>query len=169
MFPWLGQLMYWSCITDLNLPCTFNTWAQITFLHMWLLTARFRLFPAEFAPSWHQHLLDHFSFDAERRMIEYHALAASGVRQRYLKDLFIQWRGSLAAYDEGVVKGDAVLAGAVWRNIFGGRELRDGDVESIAAVVGYIRHWLRALDKIDDGEVAGGWVEFDQVKVAKQA
>ncbi|KAK5092126.1 Serine carboxypeptidase 3, partial [Cryomyces antarcticus] len=59
---------------DLGLTPTFNTWAQISFLHMYLLTVRFRYFPPDHAPAWHQHLLDHFSYAAEDRMATYHGM-----------------------------------------------------------------------------------------------
>lgn len=36
-----------------------------------------------------------------------------------MKDMLEQYRGSVAAYDEGLVSGDAVLAAAIWRNVFG--------------------------------------------------
>jgi len=142
--------------TGIALTPTFNTWAQITFIYMYMFTVRFRLFPAAHAPSWHQHLLDHFFHDAEDRMAMYHGMVARGVRNKYLKDLYIQWRGVLAAYDEGLVKGDAVLATAVWRNVFKGAE--DADVRALAEIVGFMRKELKRLEEASDGEVAsGGW------------
>lgn len=36
-----------------------------------------------------------------------------------MRDMLEQYRGSVSAYDEGLVAGDAVLAAAIWRNIFG--------------------------------------------------
>lgn len=137
---------------------TFNTRAQITFIYMYMLTVRFRLFPAAHAPSWHQHLLDHFFHDAEDRMAMYHGMVARGVRNKYLKDLYIQWRGVLAAYDEGLVKGDAVLATAVWRNVFKGAE--DADVRTLAEIVGFMRKELKRLEEASDGEVASGDWKF---------
>ncbi|OCL11488.1 hypothetical protein AOQ84DRAFT_353022 [Glonium stellatum] len=137
---------------------TFNTWAQITFIYMYMLTVRFRLFPAAHAPSWHQHLLDHFFHDAEDRMAMYHGMVARGVRNKYLKDLYIQWRGVLAAYDEGLVKGDAVLATAVWRNVFKGSQ--DADVRALAEIVGFMRKELKRLEEASDGEVASGDWKF---------
>ena len=75
-----------------------------------------------------------------------HNMSARGIRNRYLKDLFIQWRGTLAAYDEAAVKGDAWLAAAVWRNLFKADE--DVDWEKVALVVSYMRRMVRALDKV---------------------
>jgi cytochrome b pre-mRNA-processing protein 3 len=125
---------------------------------MYILTVRLRLFPAEHAQAWHQHLLDHFSFDAEMRMETLHSISARSVRARYLKDLFIQWRGVLAAYDEGLVKGDAVLAAAVWRNIFKGAE--DVNAVDLAMVVSYLKREVASVGYMSDEEVASGTVKF---------
>lgn len=125
---------------------------------MYLLTARLRSFPPAHAPTWHQHLLDHFFYIAEDRMVTAHNIAARSVRNKYLKDLFVQWRGLMAGYDEGLVKGDAVLATAVWRNVFKGSE--EVDFRGVGEVVSYIRGVLRGLDEMGDEAVAGGEVVF---------
>lgn len=143
---------------DLGLSCAFNTWAQVTFLHMYILTVRIRLFPAEHAPTWQQHLIDHFSFAAEQKMEQQHAITSGSIRSRYLKDLFIQWRGILAAYDEGLVKGDAVMAAAVWRNIFKGAE--DVDPVQLATVVSYLRREIARVGALPDDLIANGVVDF---------
>jgi cytochrome b pre-mRNA-processing protein 3 len=142
----------------LELPVTFNTWAQIMYLHMYALTARLRKFPAQHVRIWEQNLLDHFFYAAEDRMAMWHGMAARGIRNKYLKDLWVQWRGVLVSYDEGLIKGDAVLAGAVWRNVFQARE--DVNLEDVAAVVGYLRRELARLDKLSDGQISSGEVGF---------
>ncbi|KAL8951087.1 MAG: hypothetical protein Q9222_002927 [Ikaeria aurantiellina] len=142
----------------LGLAPTFTTWSQITFLHMYILTVRLRAFPASHAPSWHQHLMDHFFYSAEERMVREHNIQARSIRNKYLKDLFVQWRGLMAGYDEGLVKGDAVLATAVWRNIFKGAE--DVDLKGLGEVVSYMRGVLKGLDKMEDEEVADGEIQF---------
>lgn len=145
---------------DLGLLVTFNTWAQVTMLHMYLLTVRLRMFPADHARYWHQNLLDHFFYACEDRMAVNHGMSARSVRNKYLKDLFVQWRGSLAAYDEGLIKGDAVMAAAVWRNVFSGKE--DVDVVQVAKVVAWMRRSLKELDNMRDEEVAGGKISFPE-------
>ena len=142
----------------LGLTPTFNTWAQVTFLHMYLLTVRMRCFPAEHAPTWHQHLLDHFFYMAEGRLATVHDINSGAIRSKYLKDLFLQWRGLLAGYDEGLIRGDAVLATAVWRNIFKADE--DLDFRSLGEVVSYMRGVLSGLDGMKDDAIAGGEVVF---------
>ena len=125
---------------------------------MYLLTTRIRCFPAEHASTWHQHLLDHFFYEAEERMTVLHQLHARGVRNRYLKDLFVQWRGAMASYDEGLMKGDAVLAAAVWRNVFKADE--EVDLKGVGMVVSFMRRVLKTLDSVEDEVVASGRVRF---------
>jgi cytochrome b pre-mRNA-processing protein 3 len=151
----------------LELPVTFNVWAQVMYLHMYALTARLRKFPAQHVRIWEQNLLDHFFYAAEDRMAMWHGMAARGIRNKYLKDLWVQWRGVLVSYDEGLIKGDAVLAGAVWRNVFQGRE--DVDITDVAAVVSYLRRELSRLDKLPDNVISTGDIKFlnpaEEIKV----
>ena len=143
----------------LGLRPTFVNWAQITFLHMYLILVRLRCFPPNQFPLYSQHLLDHFFHMAEDRMISHHNISARSVRNKYLKDYFLQWRGLQAGYDEGLVKGDAVLAAAVWRNVFQAKE--DVDWRGVGDVVSYIRGCIKALEQIpDDVVVSGGGVAF---------
>lgn len=117
-------------------------------LHMYLVFARLRNLDKDTAKSWQAQLVDHFFFDAEERMDVNHGISSRGLRSKYLKDVFVQWRGIIMAYDEGVVKGDAVLASAVWRNVFKGRE--DASVRDIAAIVSWMRLCLKMLDQMPD-------------------
>jgi cytochrome b pre-mRNA-processing protein 3 len=127
-------------------------------LHMYILSARFRCLDPAKSPSWQQHLLDHYFYTAENKMTVEHNMHARGTRNRYLKDLFSQGRGLLAAYDEGLVKGDAVLAAAVWRNVFKANE--EVDLTHVATVVSYLRHELRRVEALADEQVEMGQVEF---------
>ncbi|OJD34886.1 ubiquinol-cytochrome c [Diplodia corticola] len=155
----------------LGLTPTFNTWAQITFLHMYALTTRIRQFPKEHAPAWHQHLLDHFFYEAENKMVIHHNMQARGIRNRYLQDLFIQWRGVMAAYDEALVKGDAMMAAALWRNIWKADEINPS---GLATVVSYLRREIQRLENISDedftsGQVSFGGPELEEALVAKES
>ncbi|RYP04722.1 hypothetical protein DL764_004272 [Monosporascus ibericus] len=133
---------------DFKLPPTFSTWSQVTMLHMYLVFARLRNLEPDAARSWQKQLVDHFFFDAEDKMELNHGLHSRGLRHRYLKDLFVQWRGVIVAYDEGVVKGDPVLAAALWRNVFKARE--DVDVRALAAIVSWMRLCFKMLDQMPD-------------------
>lgn len=86
-----------------------------------------------------------------------HGLITRGIRNKYLKDLFVQWRGVLAAYDEGLVKGDAVLAAAVWRNLWKGSHVgpdgKELDWTKIARVVAYMRRVLTELSKVSEADL----------------
>lgn len=130
------------------MPPTFSTWSHVTMLHLYLLNARVRCFERDVYRQWQQQLVDHFFFDAEKKMHVDHHITSSALRQRYLRDIFVQWRGLLLAYDEGLVKGDAVLASAVWRNLFKGDP--GADPRSLAAVVGWMRGCLQQLELTSD-------------------
>lgn len=117
-------------------------------LHLWLINARLRCFDREAFHNWQHQLTDHFFFECEKKMHVDHHITSSALRQRYLKDIFVQWRGLLLAYDEGLIKGDAILASAVWRNLFKGSE--DTDPRALLAVVGWIRSTLLQLEATSD-------------------
>ncbi|KAL4997767.1 ubiquinol-cytochrome C chaperone-domain-containing protein [Aspergillus recurvatus] len=146
---------------ELGLVPTFSTWSQITFLHMYLLTVRLRALPShESLQTYSRHLIDHFSHNAEYRMDVLHGLTSRTIRNKFLKDLFIQWRGVLAAYDEGLIKGDAVLGAAVWRNLWkasyntpDGKEI---DWEKVARVVAYMRRMLSELSELHEADLILG-------------
>jgi cytochrome b pre-mRNA-processing protein 3 len=145
-------------ITELDLPPTFSTWSQVTFLHMYLLTVRLRALPSiESVRTHSRHLVDHFSLNAEERMATLHNISSRSIRNKYLKDLFIQWRGVIAAYDEGLVKGDAVLGAAVWRNIWKAsattHDGRDLDWSQVATVVAYMRRVLSEMSEMSEADL----------------
>ena len=65
----------------------------------------------------------------------------------------------MAGYDEGLARGeDAVLATAVWRNVFGGDE--EVDFRGVGVVVSYILGVLNGLDKMEDEGLSRGEVVF---------
>ena len=119
-------------------------------LHLYLLLARVRCQERSAAKMWEQLLVDHFFLEAEERMDLLHGLRSAALRQRFLRDLFHQWRGLVLSLDEGVARGDAVLAAAVWRNLYKARD--DVDPRVLAAVVSYLRRNLRRLDRTADVE-----------------
>ncbi|KIW22718.1 hypothetical protein, variant [Cladophialophora immunda] len=141
--------------TTIDLPPTFSTWSQVTFLHMYVIVTHLRASlesETEFQ-DYHRYLIEHFSRAAEDKMILLHNLAAQGIRSRYLKDLFLQYRGILASYDEGLVKGDAVLASAIWRNLF--RADEQVDWEKVCLVVAYLRRTVRRAGVLSLDDLLG--------------
>ena len=142
----------------LKLVPTFNMWAQVTFLHMYLLTVRFRYFSEENSRKWQQHLHDHFFWEAEHRMNIFHGMSQRSLRHRNLKELYNQWRGVIGAYDEGLIRGDAVLATAIWRNIFKADE--QADWRDVALITSFMRRGLKALDGAPDKTLLSASVRF---------
>ncbi|KAJ5485347.1 hypothetical protein N7539_005335 [Penicillium diatomitis] len=143
---------------ELGLVPTFSTWSQITFLHMYLLTVRLRALPnRESFQTYSRHLIDHFSHNAEHRMDDLHDIGSRSIRNKYLKDLFVQWRGIIAAYDEGLIKGDAVLGAAVWRNLWKaeavGPDGKELDWSRIALVVAYMRRVTAQLGRMEEADI----------------
>ncbi|KAH7408560.1 ubiquinol-cytochrome C chaperone-domain-containing protein [Phaeosphaeria sp. MPI-PUGE-AT-0046c] len=142
----------------LGLKPTFSNWAQITFIHMWMLQVRFRMLPQSHSSVWIQHLTNQAFWSAEDRLVIWHKFNANSLRQKQLKDMFAQWRAVLLAYDEGLVKGDAMLAAALWRNLMGGRD--NVDFEKLAQIVGYMRRELKRLDDASHDDVVSGEWKF---------
>ena len=125
---------------------------------MYLLTVRLRALPTrDSVQTYSRHLIDHFSHNAEHRMDVLHDIGSRSIRNKYLKDLFIQWRGIIAAYDEGLVKGDAVLGAAVWRNLWKasstGPDGKDIDWTKVAWVVSYMRRVSSELSKMQEADM----------------
>lgn len=154
-----GARSWW--FTELGLEPTFSVWSQVTFLHMYVLTVKMRTLPDQKAYLEHQrYLVEHFSAAAEDKMALLHGMNARGIRNRYLKDLFQQWRGVIYAYDEGIVKGDAVLASAVWRNLWKAEE--DVDWEKVAMVVAYMRRCIAATSDVGITDIAAALKQSSQ-------
>ncbi|KAL1897709.1 hypothetical protein Sste5346_004017 [Sporothrix stenoceras] len=133
---------------EFNLLPSFSTWSQVTMLHMYLVITRLRCFDKEAYQLWQSMLSDHFFQEAEDKMDRLHHITSRGLRQRHLQDLFMAWRGVIVAYDEGLVRGDAVLAAAVWRNLF--KASPDVDLRHLAAVVAWMRRSMAQLDRMPD-------------------
>ncbi|GAA5970750.1 hypothetical protein JCM11641_004439 [Rhodosporidiobolus odoratus] len=104
---------------ECSLPPSFQTWFSITTLHVWLLSVRFRSLPPPLGRTYIQELINHMFIDVELRMRGPYSVTQSRLIKGYMKDMLEQYHGACAAYDEGLVRGDAVLAAAIWRNVFG--------------------------------------------------
>lgn len=151
-----GAQSWW--FKEIGLEPTFSVWSQVCFLHMYILTVKLRTLESEKVfLDYQRYLIEHFSNAAEDKMALLHGMSARGVRNKFLKDLFQQWRGVLYAYDEGLVKGDAVLGAAVWRNLWKAEE--DVDWEKVAVVVGYMRRCIAGLGDVGVQEIATGLKE----------
>lgn len=137
----------------LELEPTFSVWSQVSFLHMYILIVKLRTLPDQKSFMDHQrYLLEHFSNAAEDKMALLHGMSARGIRNKYLKELFIQWRGIQFAYDQGLVEGDAVLAAAIWRNLWKADE--NVDWEKVAMVVAFMRKAIAGMADEDVNTIA---------------
>ncbi|CAJ0748139.1 3069_t:CDS:2 [Entrophospora sp. SA101] len=124
-------------IEKCDLPDSFQTWFQITLLHVWILMVRCR---SEVGGRVYiQQLVNHFFDDSDWRI-------------RNIHDLLSQFKGAIMSYDEGMCKDDPVLAAALWRNIL----VTEGTAENIAYLVEYVRLELQKLDKYDFEEILQG-------------
>jgi cytochrome b pre-mRNA-processing protein 3 len=133
---------------------------------MWILHARLRCLPEAIAKKIQEELKNHFFYAADERIATKHKINSGPVRNKYLKDIFEQWRGVIFAYDEGVIRGDAVLAMAVWTSIF---KANDGvPVDKVAAVIDYVRSVMQYLDKLSDEEVLRLKVDFPSLMMGSE-
>jgi cytochrome b pre-mRNA-processing protein 3 len=80
--------------------------------------------------------------------------------------------GNTLAYDEGLARGDAILASALWRcvikdhptetnfyrNLFSSNE--NVDAQALTKMVRYIRHQLTVLDDLPDDDVLDAKWQF---------
>ncbi|GAA6058111.1 hypothetical protein JCM3770_005944 [Rhodotorula araucariae] len=104
---------------ECSLPPSFQTWFSLTTLHVWLLSVRFRSLPPPLGRTYIQELINHMFIDVELRIRGPYAVTQGRLIKGYMNDMLEQYHGACAAYDEGLVRGDAVLAAAIWRNVFG--------------------------------------------------
>jgi cytochrome b pre-mRNA-processing protein 3 len=108
---------------------------------------------------WNELLTNHFFWEAEKTMDFDHKMDGQE-RKKYLEQYFQVWTASILAYDEGLVKGDAVLAAAVWRLLFDANQ--EVDPLKIALVVAYIRREVARIGELDDNIIARGYVGFGE-------
>jgi len=105
---------------ECGLPRSYQSWMQITNLHIWLLSVRFRALPAPLGKSYIQEIINHYFIHSETLMRTRYSVKQGRLIKGYLRDMLYQYHGANMGYDEGLVsENDAVLTAAVWRNIFG--------------------------------------------------
>ena len=104
--------------------------------------------PADRYQTWQQHFVNHMFYDLEDMMANRYNIKSSSARNRHLKQFNEQFRGSIAAYDEGLVRGDATLAAALWRNIWDANA--EVDFQKLAMMVGYVRRIISGLENVGD-------------------
>ncbi|KTW27905.1 uncharacterized protein T551_02872 [Pneumocystis jirovecii RU7] len=137
---------------------SFQTWFHITMLHVWMLMVRIRALPKKVTKMYQQELVNHFFEDCEYRMRNDYRIRSERIISFYMKDLLMQFHGSVFAYDEGFYKNDYVLALALWRNLYAGKT--NINISLLAASVLYVRNTLFELDNISDDDIQDAKMSF---------
>ncbi|KAG4305789.1 hypothetical protein PORY_000699 [Pneumocystis oryctolagi] len=143
------------------LPPSFQTWFHITMLHVWMLMVRIRALPKKITKMYQQEFINHFFEDCEYRMRNDYKIRSERIISLYMKDLLMQFHGSVFAYDEGLYRGDSVLALALWRNLYAGKT--DINLSLLAASVLYVRNTLFELDNISDDDIQEAKIHFLEI------
>ncbi|KAF8788653.1 Ubiquinol-cytochrome-c reductase complex like protein [Argiope bruennichi] len=142
-----------------DLPDTFQSWFLIVQLHVWMCTLI--AITEKSGLVFRTHIVDAMWVDVETRLGHLKEVRRS-YRKQFLAEITDQFRASQIAYDEGVLCDDTVLASAVWRTIFGFRNM---DPRVLEAMVFYIRKQIDHLDHQNSEEILfKGAVEFLPLK-----
>ncbi|KAJ9048768.1 Serine carboxypeptidase 3 [Entomophthora muscae] len=159
--------IYFTCIEVLEknkdfffkecgLPDNFQTWFSLGQLHIWIAMVRIR---AETdGRKVNQNLVNRF-FNGVEFHIRDCGVNSERIVAKTAKSLIEAFRGGNLAYDEGICKSDAVLAAALWRNLF---TTADGSIKGkqITYMVRYVRQQLKHVDGISSNYVFNGLITF---------
>ena len=113
-----------------------------------------------------------FFGDVEARMKNSYGVKKSGQVDKYARDTLHRYHGAILAYDEGLLRGDAALASAIWRNFMNagdleisaddGAETSEGalpkearQIVALEQLVQYVHRELHRLGELPDGNVLG--------------
>ncbi|EPY50573.1 ubiquinol cytochrome-c reductase assembly protein Cbp3 [Schizosaccharomyces cryophilus OY26] len=133
-----------------EIPMTFQSWFQITQLHLWILQTRIRALQPQEKQALSQALVTRFFEDMEFRIHKDYRINSDRITGMYLKDLFQQQTGAIFGYDQSMLGNDAVLATAIWRNLFAGSH--NLDLTILAEIVAFVRLNVFELSKISNDE-----------------
>ncbi|ORX74416.1 hypothetical protein DL89DRAFT_289980 [Linderina pennispora] len=144
-------------VAECDLPESFQTWFSTSSLYVWMMLVRIRADPN--AKHYNQELVDCFFRDAEKKIRD-SGVKSGRIVNDTLKDLVSSYKGTVMSLDEGLVRSDAVLAAAIWRNLVP----TDGAILEIDAVTKYVRTQLARLDKTTLEQLIQGEFSFDPIK-----
>ena len=119
---------------------------------MWLLIVRLRREQNHRYIS--QELVNRFFEHIEQNL--YSLNIPANILTREVKDRIGVFHGGVLAYDEGLCATDAVLAGALWRN------LNVKDPIEAAWMTRWVRRECQRLEKVTSEEIQRGLVEFEE-------
>ena len=124
-----------------------------------MLHTRLRCYPPETARIYQQTLTDAFFEDIEMRIYYEYNIKSQRYIQNQLKEFYENFRGLTIAYDEGLIKTDAVLAAAFWRNLYQNTPT-SVDFEKLAKIVNYFWKNMKLLDMSGQNAFATGEFGF---------
>ncbi|PRP87696.1 hypothetical protein PROFUN_02396 [Planoprotostelium fungivorum] len=131
-----------------NVSPNFMGWFSMNLLHLWMLEVKSRPYGRD-GGQWRIYYNDHFWKDVESRMLGL-GITNGLILGREKKRLAKLYYGTVVAYDEGLLHGDAMLADALWRNMY--HADKDVNPRILDAFVKYIRREIYELEKIPQEE-----------------
>lgn len=137
-------------------PNDFHSWFMLSLVHVWLVLVRLRLDGAE-GQRLADALFQFFWSDVERRLVALgftNPLIFSKNLTLYTKFYY----GTVVALDESVNGSDALLADAIWRNVFSLSD--DVSPRTLAMLVHYVRRELYRLARQDSRAIFDGRIKF---------
>lgn len=128
--------------SDLGLDDSFSSDFCLLSLHIWMCLGKLRAHGSD-GQHLAQTLFDNFWDD----MVV--VIRSKGVKElqvnKHLVELQEMFFGAALAYDEAVASSDAVLAAALWRNLYG----FEVDAQKLEKAVQYVRRESATIDKMD--------------------
>ena len=143
-----------SFFLDWGVPDTFDGRFEVLALHMFLVLGRLKADRAQTA-DFSQDLFDTMFADLDRAMREMGATDV-GVG-RYVKEMARGFYGRILAYERGAAEGEAALADALKRNLFGTAAPAP---EAAPAAAAYLRRQAAALAAVPVATLLEGEVPF---------
>lgn len=144
--------MYTSCVERINydeffekcsLPDTLNSWFVVTQLHVWMCLVRMRQEGRE-GKYMCQYLVHSMWEDIDQRN---KILGISAVQRKEATKVMTEtFYAAIFGYDEGILSDDAVLAAALWRNLF---SCQCEDPRQLELMVEYVRKQMQFIDALD--------------------
>ncbi|ORZ33748.1 ubiquinol-cytochrome C chaperone-domain-containing protein [Catenaria anguillulae PL171] len=143
-------------VREAGLPDTFQTWFSATQVHVWMVMVRLRA-EGEVGKEATKGVVSHMFRDMEDR------LWAMGIRRnaivdKSLKEFLSIFYGGILSYDEALTHSDALLASALWRNLF--QSHPSVDLAHVAEYVRLVRRELQLLEAVERDEVIKGRWRF---------
>ncbi|KAJ1549047.1 hypothetical protein HK096_000662 [Nowakowskiella sp. JEL0078] len=142
-------------IDECKLPKNFHSWFASAVLHIWIYSTRLKLEGDE-GKAMSQEIFNHLWVDVE---LELHKAGAQRILN-IVKDLLSGYYGHTLAYNEGLFKGDPVLASALWKNVYGGKEI---NATQLAVLLRYVREQLKRIHDAPKDEILSGKFKFERM------